>query len=168
MVPTSTLQNVLMLTDGSDRANRKAEWVIIFSDLPGTTIPWIEVLDCLDSGVIIRKRREIAQNDRERRRQSRISVAPYRMKVQNQEYTPQIDVLHGVPHEALLAYVATNAIDHIVMSIGETTDLNRSFIGHTFAKVERVTTVPVKIIGRTSDSHESRCEGDLIAVVQRT
>ncbi len=89
MVPANTNQikrppqNVLVLTDGTDRANRKAEWEIVFSDFPRTTIHWIEVIDCLDSGVIIRKRIEIAQNDRERRRQSRISVAPYRMTVHN-------------------------------------------------------------------------------------
>lgn len=161
-------QNVLVLTDGTDRANRKAEWEIVFSDFPGTTIHWIEVLDCLDSGVIIRNRTEIAQNDRERRKQSRISVAPHRMTVHNQEYTPAIDVLHGVPHEALLDYIETNATGRIVMSVSEPTDFNRSFIGRTFAKVDRVTTVPVKIVGRTSDSHESQYEIDLSAVVQRT
>lgn len=53
------------------------------------------------------------------------------------------------------------------MSVSEPTDLNRSFIGRTFAKVDRVTIVPVKIIGKTSDAHESQCKIDLIAVVQR-
>ncbi|WP_306055709.1 universal stress protein [Natronococcus wangiae] len=174
MAPTCTHrtkrppQNVLVLTDGTDRANRKVEWEIIFSDFPGTTIHWIEVLDCLDSGVIIRNRTEIAQNDRERQRQSRISVALYWMTVHDQEYTPAIDVLHGVPHEALLDYIETNATGRIVMSVSEPTDLNRSFVGRTFAKVDCVTTVPVEIIGRTSDSHESQCEVDLLTVVQRT
>ena len=126
------LQNVLVLTDGTDRANRRAEWEIIFSDFPGTTVHWVEVLDCLDSGVIIRKRTEIAWNDRERRSQSRISVAPYRMTVHNQEYTPAIDALHGVPHEALLDYVETNAIGRIVMSVSEpTTSTDHLSVAHS-------------------------------------
>nr|WP_273741585.1 transposase [Natrinema soli] len=44
-----------MLTDGSERAGRTAEWWLVFTESREATVHRIDVLDCLDSGVIVQR-----------------------------------------------------------------------------------------------------------------
>ena len=44
---------VLVHTDGSNQAKRVAEWGLIFADIARATVHRIDVVDCLDSEMII-------------------------------------------------------------------------------------------------------------------
>lgn len=141
-------ETILVLTDGSDRADRVAEWGLIFADASWATVRWIEVVECLDSGVIIQDYEDCVQNERgdPRRRFERESTGE---TTQSREHTPATDVLHGEPHEALLDYVAANAIGLCIIGVCERTRLHRSFVGSTLARVNQAATVPVVLIGGT-------------------
>ncbi|WP_407075694.1 universal stress protein [Natronococcus wangiae] len=134
-----------MLTDGSERAKRKAEWVTVFAS-PEASIHQIDLLECLDSGVVIRRYSRI-QNDRKRQNRSFRCDSPPRSATRNQERIPVIDVLHGVPREALRDHVEECAIDRIVVIMREIETPSRLFIGHTLIKTSRFATVPVITVG---------------------
>ncbi len=119
-------RTVLVLMDGCDRARRKAEWEGVFTDSSRTTVHHIDILDCLDSGVISRRYSRDTQNE-DRKRPSTSASLSHAM-TQNQKYTPEIDGLHGVPSEALLNYIVANGIDRVVICMREMSNPDRSFI----------------------------------------
>lgn len=140
-------ETVLVLTDGSKRAERVAEWGLIFAETTRAAIHRIDVVDCLDSGVIIHQYEERIQDEREHERgqpsRQLMHETIDREETQNREHEPAVDVLHGVPHETILDYTAANAIDVIIIGVGERTRLTQSFIGIAFANVSRAATIPV-------------------------
>lgn len=150
-------ETVLVLTDGSDTAKRVAEWGLVFVGAPGTTVHRTDVLECLDSGVIIQTDTD-GLAERERRGQRPPSASPTQTANRHRRHESTIDALHGVPHEALLDYIATTSIDYIIMSTHEQTSPSRSFLGRTFAHVHRAAPVPVITTNRTASSDPSRCE----------
>jgi nucleotide-binding universal stress UspA family protein len=150
-------ETVLVLTDGSDRAKRVAEWGLVFVGAPGTTVHRIEVLECLDSGVVIQTDTG-GLDKRERLGQRPPSASPAQTANRHLRDESTIDVLHGVPYEALLDYVATTSIDCIIMSTHERTSPDRSFLGRTFAHVHRAAPVPVITTNRTATPDTPRCE----------
>lgn len=143
-------ETVLVLTDGSKRAKRVVEWELIFAEVPRSAVRRIDVIDCLDSGVIIHRHDKRTQNEREHKRKQLgrqlTSGTTEHEPTLNREHDPAVDVLHGVPHEALLDYAAANAIDSIVIGVSERTRLDQSFIGTVFVSVSRTATIPVVII----------------------
>lgn len=151
----SPSETVLVLTDGSAHAKRVAEWNLVFVGVPGTAVRRIDVLDCLDSGVVIQTNHGDSQDERERPGEYSRST---RATNQHQQGESTIDALHGVPHEALLDYVTTNPIDGMIMSTHERTHPNRSFLGHTFARVYRAAPVPVITTTETATAHISQCK----------
>lgn len=150
-------ETVLVLTDGSDTAKRVAEWGLVFVGTSGTTVHRIDVLDCLDSGVIIQTDTG-SLTERERLSQHLQSASPTQTANRHRRHQSTIDALHGVPHEALLDYVATNPIDCIIMSTHERMSPSRSFLGRTFAHVHRAAPVPVITTNRTASPDSLRCE----------
>lgn len=48
-------ETVLVLTDGSAWASRVAEWGLVFADASSATVHHIDVIECLDSGVIVHR-----------------------------------------------------------------------------------------------------------------
>ena len=54
---------ILVFTDGSDQSQRVAEWALVFADLPRARVRRINVVECLDSDVIIYRDDEIVQNE---------------------------------------------------------------------------------------------------------
>lgn len=151
-------ETVLVLTDGSDRAARVAEWGLIFADASRVTVRWIEIVECLDSGVIIQCYESRVQNEHghPRRRFERASARTHDVTTPNREHEPATDVLHGEPHKALLDYVAANAIGLCIIGVCERTRLHRSFVGSTLATVDQVATVPTVLIGGTEDRSETQ------------
>lgn len=153
----SPSETVLVLTDGSDRAKRVAEWGLVFVGTPETTVHWIDVLECLDSGVIIQiDTGSLAE--RESLGQRPPSASPAQATNRHRRHESTIDALHGVPHEALLDHVATTSIDCIIMSTPEHTSPDRSFLGHTFAHVHRAAPVPVITTNGTASPDTLRCK----------
>lgn len=131
---------VLVLTDGSTQARRVAEWELVFTDAARAAIHRIDVIDCLDSGMIIHRHTD-ASTDKTN---------------QIRGHEPEIEVLHGVPHEALLDYVAANAIDLVVIGVCDRTDLSHSFIGNMLATVSQTATVPVMTTRGREECFETR------------
>lgn len=151
-------ETVLVLTDGSDKAKRIAEWTLVFGGAPGTTVRRIDVLDCLDSGVIVQTDTDSGLDERERLREHLTSASATHTTNRHWRHESTIDALHGVPHEALLDYVATNPIDCIIMSTHERIHPDRSFLGRTFARVHRTAPVPVITTNGTDSPDTPRCE----------
>lgn len=149
MLPTSSQQyttpyeTILVLTDGGERAKRIAEWELVFSEASEATVHRIDVLDCLDSGVIIQTDDGGGQNEHRQPERSSSRLSPYYPVNRSQECVSAIDVLHGRPHEAILDYVATNLIDFIVLSTRDQTSPARSFFEQTFTRVHQQAPVPV-------------------------
>lgn len=144
---------ILVLTDGSTQAERVAEWELVFADIASATVHRIDVIECFDSGVIIYRDEGRMQNEcgeLGRRPTAAATDKP------NRKDEPAIDVLHGVPHEALLDYVAANAIDRIIISVCNRDIFTHSFIGNAFITVSQTATVPVMTIGVTEDLVEMR------------
>ena len=147
-------ETILVLTDGSARADRVAEWGLIFTDASRATVRWIEVVECLDSGVIIQIYEDYVRNEHGYPRQRFESISTDEI-TQNRKYAPVTDVLHGEPYEALLDYVATNTIDLVIISVCGGTRLHRSFVGSTFARVTQAATIPVVLLGGTEERSET-------------
>ena len=148
-------ETILVLTDGSDRADRVAEWGLIFADASRAVVRWIEVVECLDSGVIIQYYEDCVQNKHGYPRR-RFASASADEITQNREHEPATDVLHGEPHEALLDYVAANAIGLVIIGVCERTRLHQSFVGSTLARVNQAATVPVVLIGGPEEHSETQ------------
>lgn len=98
----------------------------------------IDVIDCLDAGVIVH--RYAADHDQacEYRTTGRhptgtdthtdiATTEPSRRQARE----PTIDVLHGVPHEAIREYAGTHAIDLIIICVHERARSQRTFLGNT-------------------------------------
>lgn len=136
-----------MLTDGSERAGRTAEWWLVFAESREVTVHRIDVLDCLDSGVIV-QRYDGGQVERDGRERSPTSTPTGCAMSGHHVRAAAIGVLHGVPHEAILDHIAANSIDRVVLSACEMTCPTRSFVGRTLVEVSRAVTVPVVIIRR--------------------
>lgn len=138
--------NVLVLTDGSERAYRMTEWEIIFAEMAGATVHRIDIINCLDSGVVVRKHDSAGQDQFEQTQETPASVPTDCTANQKQENTTTtvIDVLHGVPHEAILGYVAANGIDCLII-VCERMCLDRSLLGCTVRNVSDAATVPLLI-----------------------
>ncbi len=156
-------ETVLVLTDGSSRARRLAEWALVFDGAPGNTVHRVDVLDCLDSGVVIQIHSENVQNEDEYQERTHTRAAPDSVVSQSQGHTTTIDVLHGVPSEALLDYLEGYAIDFTIMCICDSSCLNRTLLGRTFARVNQAATVPMMTItgarpAQPSEQNRSRCD----------
>lgn len=161
---TPLSETILVLTDGSDRARRLAEWALVFAGTSETTVHRVDVLDCLDSGVVIRTDDESGQNKCEHSEPTSRRTSPGCMTSQNQEHDIAIDVLHGVPSEALLDYLRAHAVNLLIMCIRDSACLDRTFLGRTFIRVSQAATVPMITIAGTNDPHDSRCEIGHIAI----
>lgn len=157
-------ETVLVLTDGSGRARRLAEWALVFAGASGNTVHRVDVLDCLDSGVVIQTDGKSVQKEDEHQERTHTRAAPDGMMSQNQGHATAIDVLHGVPSEALLDYLRANAIDFTIMCICDNACLNRTLLGRTFARVSQATIVPMMTITGTNDPHNPRCEIGHVAI----
>lgn len=146
-------ETILVLTDGSGRARRLAEWTLVFAGASGTTVHRVDVLDCLDSGVIIQTDVESVQNEDEYQERTHTWPASDGVVSQSQRRASAIDVLHGNPSEALLDYIEGSAIDFTIMCICDSAYLNRTLLGRTFACVSQAATVPIITITGTDDPH---------------
>lgn len=135
------------------------EWEMLFAKGSGATVHRIDVVDCLDSGVIVRKHDSGDQNKFERVRKTPPSVPTDCTVNPEQENTTMtvLDVLHGVPHEAILGYAAANAIDCIMM-VCERTSFDRSLLGCTFRNVRDAATGPAVTVDRMDKPRETLCE----------
>lgn len=140
-------ETVLILTDGSERAGRTTEWWLVFAKSREATVHRIDVLDCLDSGVIV-QRYDGGQVERDGRERSPTSTLTGCAVSDHHIRAATIGVLHGVPHEAILDHISANSIDRIVLSVCGMTHPTRSFVGRTFVEVRHPVTVPVVIIRR--------------------
>lgn len=143
---TPSSDTVLVITDGSDQAQRLAEWKLVFGEFRQTTVHQIDVLDCVDSGVIIRTHKNTKQDRRERQNPPSASTGTDPAN-RYRGATSGIDVLHGIPHEAVLDYVTAHEIDRIIVSRRGAAECTRSRFGQLCATVSRVGGVPMSIIG---------------------
>ncbi|WP_227377971.1 universal stress protein [Haladaptatus halobius] len=164
MLPTSSqhdtlpYESILVLTDGSERAKRIAEWELVFSEASEATVHRIDVLDCLDSGVIIRTDDGGGQNEHRQPERSSSRLSPHYPVNRNHGCVSAIDVLHGRPHEAILDYVAANLIDCIVLSTHEQTPPNQSFLEQTFTRIHQEAPVPVINIDERASQYTTQRE----------
>ncbi|WP_248910040.1 universal stress protein [Halocatena marina] len=154
-VPQS--ETVLVLTDGSEKAKRVAEWSLVFVGAPETVVLRIDVLECLDSGVIIQTDTG-GLNERARFGDHPPNPASVQTASQHWRHESTVDALHGVPHEALLDYIATNSIDCIVMHTHEQMTPQRSFLGRAFAYIHQAVSIPVITTNGTASSDSPQCE----------
>lgn len=139
----SSTQTVLVLTDGSERARRTAEWWLVFAESSQTAVHRVDVLDWFDSAVVVERDDSGGPVERDRLERSPKNWSSDREAAPDRGRAPTTDVLHGVPHEVILDYVATNAVDRIVTSVCKRACRPRSFVGDTFARVGRTASVPV-------------------------
>jgi nucleotide-binding universal stress UspA family protein len=154
--PHSRRKTVLVLTDGSAWATRVAEWGLVFADAASATVHHIDVIDCLDAGVIVHRYTsdqetcEYRTTGRHPTDTDRADTDPSRRRFRE----PTIDVLHGVPHEAIRDYASTHAIDLIIICVRERARSERTFLGDTLARVTRRTTIPTMTVEQPAESHE--------------
>lgn len=150
-------ETVLVLTDGSKRAERVAEWGLVFTEATSAVIHRIDVIECLDSGVIIHRHDGCVQDGCDQLRRPPTSATTDCLVSWTQRCEPAIDVLHGIPHEAILEYVMMNAIDRIIVSVRDRTHLEQSLLGRAFATVSQAATVPVMTIDGTDERYDLQC-----------
>lgn len=156
-------ETVLVLTDGTDRARRLADWTLVFIETPLMTVHHVDVLDCLDSGVIIQTHDDSGQNDSDRSERTPSQSLSHHVTSQNHGHDPTLGVLHGVPSEALLEYLDANAIDLLIMSVRDSAYLDRTLLGNAFTRVSQTATVPTVTITDTNNPHNLRCEMGYVA-----
>lgn len=158
ITPHSRRETVLVLTDGSAWASRVAEWGLVFVDAASATVHHIDVIDCLDAGVIVhrytsdQKTCESRTTGRHPTDTDRADTEPSRRRARE----PTIDVLHGVPHEAIRDYAVTHAIDLIIICVRERARSQRTFLGNTLTKVTRHTTIPTMTVEQPAESPDSQ------------
>ncbi|QLG60256.1 universal stress protein [Halorarum salinum] len=139
----------IVLPDGGERARRTAEWWLVFAETPPATVHRIDVLDRLDSGVIVERDDGGGPVERDRIERPPKNGSTDRAARRHREGASTIDVLHGAPAEVILDYVAANAVDRVVTSVGDRTCRTRSFVGYTFTRAGRAAGVPVTATGRS-------------------
>lgn len=150
---TTTLtecESVLVLTDRSDWADRVAKWGLVFTVSSNATVHRIDVVACLDSGVIVHRDERDQDKACEFRATERHSTAT----ADSESNRETIDVLHGVPHKAINEYAAQLAVDRLIICACERSRSQRTFIGDTFTNVARTATIPTTIVEQSTDSRE--------------
>lgn len=161
----SSSRTALVLTDGSERARRTAEWWLVFAETPPATVHRIDVLDCLDSGVIVERDDGGGLIEPDRTEPPK-NGSTDRAARRHREGASTIDVLHGAPAEAILDYVAANAVDRVVTCVGDRTCRTRSFVGYTFTRVGRTAGVPVTALPEGDEPQET-ATGRSLRVLRR-
>ena len=153
--PHSRHEAVLVLTDRSAWASRVAELGLVFADAASATVHRIDVIECLDSGVIVH--RYVSGHDHacESRTTGRqptdtADTEPNRQRTRE----PTIDVLHGVPHEAIRDYAATHAIDLIIICVRERARSERTFLGDILTRMTRNITIPTLTVEQPTESDD--------------
>lgn len=150
---------VLVLTDGSTWANRVAEWGLVFADASQATIHRIDVMDCFNSGVIIHRYtagQDQACTSQTTGRQPTNTNDTERGQRRGREST--IDVLHGIPHEAIRDYAVTHAVDLIIICVRERVRSEQTFLGDTLTRVTHRTTIPTMTVEQPTEVHESQSQ----------
>lgn len=147
----SRRETVLVLTDGSAWATRVADWALVFADASSATVHRIDVMDCLDSGVIARRYESSHDQACEYRTTGRYYTGTADTEPSaHRAREPTIDVPHGVPHEAIRDYAVTHTIDLIIICVRERARSERTFLGDTLARVTRSTTIPIMTVEQSA------------------
>jgi nucleotide-binding universal stress UspA family protein len=142
--------SVLIPTDGSDPAGRAVRAGIDLAGLVGATVHGLYVVDARDYGRLpdgkwVEVQEELATAGER-------ALEDLRAAAEAADLPVETTVETGVPHEAILAYVADHGVDLVVMGTHGRTGLDRALLGSVTEKVLRGTEVPVHVVhGRGED-----------------
>lgn len=131
--------SVLVLTDGSDRALRMAEWELFFTEFRGAHVHHLEVVKCCDSGVVLKQRESCMRNEQNNRDLVSSKVSTFES---DQVVNSGFEVFYGRPSTAILEYANMHRIDILILAYKEKSS-RQSFLESIFARIERTTSISV-------------------------
>ncbi len=131
--------SVLALTDGSERALRMAEWELFFTEFRCAHVHHFEVVNCCDSGVVLKQYKSCMRNEQNNRDFVSSKVSTFES---DQVVNSGPEVFHERPSTAILEYAATHQIDILILACEEKGS-KHSFLESIFARIERTTSITV-------------------------
>lgn len=117
------------LTDGSDRASRMVEWELFFSEFRGAHVHHLEVVNCCDSGVVLKQRESCMRNEQNNGYFVSSKVSTFES---DQVVNSGFEVFHGRPSTAILEYAAMHRFDILILACEEKGS-RQSFLESMFA-----------------------------------
>jgi nucleotide-binding universal stress UspA family protein len=135
--------NILIPTDGSERANVAADHAIAIATQFDATLHVLSVIDSRDLEITTPTEIDIDQLRATYREQSETAVDEVVRRATEADRPTTTDIQIGVPHQTITDYVAEHDIDLVVMGTHGRTGLNRALLGSVVEQVLRTAKAPI-------------------------
>lgn len=140
-------EEVLIATDGSEEVAAAVEEAIRLADVSGARLHPLYVIDTRQYGTIPDSSWFTLEEAMEKEGSMAIEAVESQAEATGVPVTSA--VTRGVPHEEILAYVADNDIDAVVMGTHGRSGLDHLLLGSVTEKVIRQAEVPVLVVRLT-------------------